>query len=263
MVSYEAIQKPATCHIEKVANAEGNDGQPQWEIFCRWNFTSAKAQHPDRIWVDESLTPWGEDGKKAVGDWPVKILRDKVKLKADKTEFDGTHDWMWHWKIVTFLDSDATIDPPTVPASTTTAPQYSQQNVRQMSGSASGDIVPNAAAVGACQNQAHDLINDGVWPLPEGRTYDSWFRECRDWIYHRVNQSPVMPEHYCYAHNQERRLGNKGGWGHDVDGGYCLDGEVFQAKTQGLKDALISAGEAIYDDPDYEPDFGQPYDGEV
>ena len=73
---------------------------------------------------------------------------------------------------------------------------------------------PNPAALGQCQNHANDAIMYDIWPVPEGRDFTSWLRECRDWIYRNVNQAPVMPHHYCYEHDQERRQGKTGAWGH-------------------------------------------------
>ncbi len=72
---------------------------------------------------------------------------------------------------------------------------------------------PNPAAVGACANHAMTLIETGVWPIPEGRTPTSWIRECRDCMYHYVNQVEVMPKYFCYEHNVARNQGTTG-YGH-------------------------------------------------
>jgi len=99
---------------------------------------------------------------------------------------------------------------------------------------------PNPAALGACQNHAHDCIINGIWPIPEGREYTSWLWECRDRIYRYGNQRLLAPLHYCYEHDEERRQGKNGGWGHllpketDADeDSYCIEGRegwrVFDA----------------------------------
>ena len=82
---------------------------------------------------------------------------------------------------------------------------------------------PNPAALGACQNHAHDCIINGIWPIPEGREYTSWLWECRDRIYRYGNQRLLAPLHYCYEHDEERRQGKNGGWGHQME---AKDGSV-------------------------------------
>ena len=91
---------------------------------------------------------------------------------------------------------------------------------------------PNPAALGSCHNHAVDFITAGILPLPEGRELVGWIRELRDRFYRDINQAPLMPLHYCYQHNEERRQGKNGGWGHllpketeaDEDS-YCIEGQ--------------------------------------
>ena len=89
---------------------------------------------------------------------------------------------------------------------------------------------PNPAAVGACQNHAVDFITVGILQVPEGRTLVSFIREVRDRFYWNINQAPVMPLHYCYQHDEERRQGSTGAWGHilpkegdDEEDAYCVE----------------------------------------
>ena len=102
------------------------------------------------------------------------------------------------------------------------------------------EIPPNPAALGACHNHAVDFIVRGVLPIPEGRELFGWVRELRDRFYREINQAPVAPLHYCYQHDQERRQGPDGGWGHklpkqadDHADSYCIEGRegwrVFDA----------------------------------
>jgi hypothetical protein len=93
------------------------------------------------------------------------------------------------------------------------------------------ETLPNPAALGACHNHAVDFIVRGVLPVPEGRELFGWVRELRDRFYREINQAPVMPLHYCYEHDQERRQGPTGGWGHllpkeadDDEKSYCIEG---------------------------------------
>jgi hypothetical protein len=102
---------------------------------------------------------------------------------------------------------------------------------------------PNPAALGACHNHAVDFIVRGVLPIPEGRELFGWVRELRDRFYREINQAPVMPLHYCYDHDQERRQGPDGGWGHVLpkeaegdENSYCIEGRegwrVFDASQR-------------------------------
>ena len=99
---------------------------------------------------------------------------------------------------------------------------------------------PNPAALGACHNHAVDFITSGILPLPVGRELVGWVRELRDRFYRDINQAPLMPLHYCYQHDEERRQGKNGGWGHllpketeDDEDFYCIEGRegwrVFDA----------------------------------
>ena len=90
---------------------------------------------------------------------------------------------------------------------------------------------PNPAALGACHNHAVDFIVRGIIPVPEGRELFGWVRELRDRFYREINQAPVMPLHYCYEHDQERRQSKTGNWGHilpkqadDDEDSYCIEG---------------------------------------
>ena len=55
-------------------------------------------------------------------------------------------------------------------------------------------------------------------------------KELRDRFYREINQSPVMPLHYCYEHGEKRRQGRTQQWGHILpkqsDGdedSYCME----------------------------------------
>ena len=105
------------------------------------------------------------------------------------------------------------------------------------------DPPPNPAALGACHNHAVDFVVRGVLPIPEGRELFGWVRELRDRFYREINQAPVAPLHYCYEHDQDRRQGPTGGWGHllpkeadDDENSYCIEGRegwrVFDANQR-------------------------------
>lgn len=88
---------------------------------------------------------------------------------------------------------------------------------------------PNPAAVGACQKDAMVYIESGEWVRPEGRTVESWHRECRDFLYWNLNQVPVMPHHWCYVHSTERTKSSRGSWFHKHADNFCMESGVFDS----------------------------------
>lgn len=100
------------------------------------------------------------------------------------------------------------------------------------------ELTPNPAALGACHNHAVDFIVSDILPLPEGRELIGWIRELRDRFYREINQAPLAPLHYCYAHNKERSEGkSKAGnllWTHqnEDEDSYCVEGPEEQAPPQ-------------------------------
>ena len=82
---------------------------------------------------------------------------------------------------------------------------------------------PNPAAVGACTNHAVTFIDNGTWPLPEGRDLDSWICEKRDSLYWNVNQMVIMPPHFCYTHLVGRNKDSKDRYYHKSGENYCME----------------------------------------
>lgn len=160
------------------------------------------------------------------------------KLKADRVD-DGRIGSYW------WLISDVTpIDAPLYPV-----PNYSPEPVEELfrdvihtTGASDGGNGVNPAALGSCANHAVDFVVSGICPLPEGRELVGWIRELRDRFYRDINQAPLAPLHYCYAHNQDRQQGPGGNWGHLIpttgeEKAYCIEGRegwrVFTGMEQG------------------------------
>ena len=167
----------------------------------------------------------------------IEYLRSKVgqamnlviapdRVKDDKTD-DGAFSSYW-WSI----RSEGTTEVVQAPPRPT--PQPAPNPSRRPEGGMPSEPpphIPNPAAVGACQNHAVDFITVGILQVPEGRTLDSYIREVRDRFYWNINQAPVMPLHYCYQHDEERRQGSTGAWGHQLpkaadedEDAYCIEG---------------------------------------
>ena len=217
-----------TAAIQSKGKQQNRDG---WVMVVDWKLPGSKFD----------LTLYGQDWETVqgfeVGETAI-ITINQGNLKKDKT---GQYSTDYFWDMVgieaTWIGGDeappvqAPPKPNPAPAPPARTPVPKDQPF---------EIPPNPAALGACHNHAVDFIVRGVLPIPEGRELFGWVRELRDRFYREINQAPVMPLHYCYQHDQERRQGPDGGWGHklpkqadDHADSYCIEGRegwrVFDA----------------------------------
>jgi hypothetical protein len=81
--------------VEKVTVAEDRQGRPQWELSVRWEWTPASNQWGERIWVYQQICPQVIN----MGAHNVLVERGTVKTNRDGVSYDGSYDWMWHWKL--------------------------------------------------------------------------------------------------------------------------------------------------------------------
>jgi len=156
----------------------------------------------------------------------VTITIQQGNLKANK---EGQYSSDYFWDLVSIEAGGGIVMSEEVQA-TSESKSTSTQVSKSTEGKGS-EPPPNPAALGACHNHAVDFIVAGILPLPEGRELVGWVRELRDKFYRDINQAPVMPLHYCYLHDEERRQGKNGGWGHilpkqadDDEDSYCIEG---------------------------------------
>ena len=138
----------------------------------------------------------------------VTITIQQGNLKANK---DGQYSSDFFWDMVSIEAGGGIVMSEEVQAPPKPKPKPTPSEPRTGS---PDQPPPNPAALGACHNHAVDFIVAGILPLPEGRELVGWIRELRDRFYRDINQAPVMPLHYCYLHDQERRQGKTGAWGH-------------------------------------------------
>jgi len=142
------------------------------------------------------------------------ITIQQGNLKANK-EGKYSSDFFWDMESIEAGNEEVQAPPkPTPPDPRPSEPPRTQP---------SDQPPPNPAALGACHNHAVDFITSGILRLPEGRELVGWVRELRDRFYRDINQAPLMPLHYCYEHDEERRQGKNGGWGHQME---AKDGSV-------------------------------------
>jgi hypothetical protein len=156
----------------------------------------------------------------------VTITIQQGNLKANK---EGQYSSDYFWDLVSIEAGGGIVMSEEVQA-TSESKSTSTQVSKSTEGKGS-EPPPNPAALGACHNHAVDFIVAGILPLPEGRELVGWVRELRDRFYRDINQAPVMPLHYCYQDDQERRQSKTGNWGHilpkqadDDEDSYCIEG---------------------------------------
>jgi hypothetical protein len=87
--------------------------------------------------------------------------------------------------------------------------------------------IPDPRALGACQMNAMDMINDGLKPVPEGMDPIVWLKILRDRIYWQGNQVDVGTGEYCPEHMVELiKSPRTGQLGHLLeDGSACIGKE--------------------------------------
>jgi len=210
-----------TAEVKSKGKQQNRDG---WAMVVDWKLPGSKYD----------LTLYGQDWDIVqgfeVGETAI-ITIQQGNLKKDKT---GQYSSDYFWDMVsieqTWIAGDgervASDEAPPVqaPPKPNPAPAPPARTQNRVHPNAQSEPPPNPAAVGACHNHAVDFIVRGILPVPEGRELFGWVRELRDRFYREINQAPVMPLHYCYQHDQERRQG-KTGWGHIVqDGDPCMEG---------------------------------------
>jgi hypothetical protein len=233
-----------TAEVKSKGKQQGRDG---WAMVVDWKLPGSQFD----------LTLYGQDWE-TVGDVVIDekgqgplciftIQQGNLKKNKDGTIKDGRYSTDYWWDIVsiepTWIAGDgekvASDEAPPVQAPPPPKPNPAPPARTQWPPEHPGPVdrieqppaPPNPAALGACHNHAVDFIVRGVLPIPEGRELFGWVRELRDRFYREINQAPVMPLHYCYQHDQERRQGPDGGWGHilpkQADGdenSYCIEG---------------------------------------
>ena len=84
-----------TIQVEKVIPAEDRMGIAQWEVHVKWEWSSANAKWPDRVWIYQDTAP-----TLTPGTYRAEVRRGAVKNNKDGNPHDGTRDWMWKWDII-------------------------------------------------------------------------------------------------------------------------------------------------------------------
>jgi len=229
-----------TAEVKSKGKQQNRDG---WSMVVDWKLPGSKYD----------LTLYGQDWDTVqgfeVGETAI-ITIQQGNLKANK---DGRYSSDYFWDMVSIeptwiagdgervaSDEAPPVQAPPKPTPNPAPPARTQNRVQP---NAQSEPPPNPAAVGACHNHAVDFIVRGILPVPEGRELFGWIRELRDRFYLEINQAPVMPLHYCYEHDQERRKSKTGNWGHilpkqadDEEDAYCVEGRegwrVFDASQR-------------------------------
>jgi hypothetical protein len=200
-----------TAEVKSKGKQQNRDG---WAMVVDWKLPGSRYD----------LTLYGQDWETIeahdVGDTVI-ITINQGNLKANK---DGRYSTDYFWDMVSIeptwiagdgeriaSDEAPPVQAPPKPRPDPAPPARTQNRVQP---NLVSEPPPNPAAVGACHNHAVDFIIRGILPVPEGRELFGWIRELRDRFYLEINQAPVAPLHYCYEHDEERRQGKTGAWGH-------------------------------------------------
>mgnify|MGYP003118819055 FL=1 len=97
------------------------NGRPQWELTVFWEWTPSTNSWGDKIWVYQDSVPEGiitqkPDGSyDATGNYTVTVERGELKKDRDGQFFDGTHNWMYKYRIISW-DASPRTQPAPAPA---------------------------------------------------------------------------------------------------------------------------------------------------
>ena len=102
----------------------GRNGEAQYELKVRWEWTPASNTWGDTTYVNKDICP----DVITAGTHTVLARRDELKANKEKVTFDGSLEWMYRWRIVEWEGIAAegvTTAPPQ--AAPTPAPQPTPQ----------------------------------------------------------------------------------------------------------------------------------------
>tara|TARA_Y100000310_G_C20647748_1_gene797594 strand:+ start:725 stop:1660 length:936 start_codon:yes stop_codon:yes gene_type:complete len=229
----EEIKSEQHSFIAKVKTKGKQQTKDGWAMVLDWRFPDS---HYD-------LTLYGQDWETVQdvvvdekGHGPLysfTIQQGQFKKNKDGTIKDGKYLTDYFWNMVSVEPAKAVAEAVAEVPDVASRPESPARIQAPPS-----ELTPNPAALGACHNHAVDFIVSDILPLPEGRELIGWIRELRDRFYREINQAPLAPLHYCYAHNKERSEGkSKAGnllWTHqnEDEDSYCVEGPEEQAPPQ-------------------------------
>ena len=113
-----------TVQQDGVKAVTGRNGEPEYELKVRWEWTSPNNMYGDTTYVRKDICP----EVITAGTHTVLARRDELKTNKEKVLHDGSHRWMYRWRIVEWegiaAEGVTTAPPQAVP---TPAPQPTPQ----------------------------------------------------------------------------------------------------------------------------------------
>ena len=113
-----------TVQQDGVKAVTGRNGEPEYELKVRWEWTSVNNMYGDTTYVRKDICP----EVITAGTHTVLARRDELKTNKEKVLHDGSHRWMYRWRIVEWegiaAEGVATAPPQAAP---TPAPQPTPQ----------------------------------------------------------------------------------------------------------------------------------------
>ena len=113
-----------TIQQDGVKAVTGRNGEPEYELKVRWEWTSPNNMYGDTTYVRKDICP----EVITAGTHTVLARRDELKTNKEKVLHDGSHRWMYRWRIVEWegiaAEGVTTAPPQAVP---TPAPQPTPQ----------------------------------------------------------------------------------------------------------------------------------------
>ena len=85
-----------TVQQDGVKAVTGRNGEPEYELKVRWEWTSPNNMYGDTTYVRKDICP----EVITAGTHTVLARRDELKTNKEKVLHDGSHRWMYRWRIV-------------------------------------------------------------------------------------------------------------------------------------------------------------------
>ena len=73
----------------------GRNGVPQYELKVRWEWTPPSNTWGDTTYVNKDISP----EVITAGTYTVLARRDELKTNKERLAYDGSHNWMYRWRI--------------------------------------------------------------------------------------------------------------------------------------------------------------------
>ena len=134
------VRHNVTLHLRELTDVAGSYG-PQWKLSGDVSGNGDwGGKYPSLFWIDAT----GQ--RPALGDYPCIIERGNIITPRSGKVYDGTREWMWNWKMVSFDTDIVPQVPPGTPKQSTQPSAPMPQGTGWGGGTERGESLPESDA---------------------------------------------------------------------------------------------------------------------